>query len=561
MPSWGRLAFPTSPFSIFMDPNMHAAARDYPWAEELEKTVVTSLATSFGLDFLLFQDKHGGEVDTIHNARNGVWATEQEKQRFEKRGDYNPDPYHQHENYIETGRRDKATHLAGELHDPYRNTTLSAAQKRNLDHVISAKEIHDDAGRVLAGLDGVELANQSSNLQTTHESINKSKGQTPINDYLRDLPELIGRSETKLAKDRARLATLPRDTPEQQHNARVLEDQIRKDENKIETLKAIDPDEMRKRDEAARAPYNEQINRAYYTSSKFWKQSASASLDAGLKMGARQMLGLVLAEVWFELRGQVPALLEKLKHKFDFETFIDSVNSTLKGIWTRVQKRFTDFLIGFKDGVFAGVMASATTTLFNVFATTKVMAVKIIREVWGQLVKAIKLMIFNPEQLGFVDLCKAVTSLMSLGAATVVGTMVHAQLLPLCSFPFGGELVAFASALVTGVVTLGLNYFLLHSPVAHKLWAFIESIMPHAGVVKHFESVNAELDRYLTELSKLEFNLDAYELEAFSLTLMACNDELQRGMVLKAEVAKRNIELPFEMGNSASTRDWLASLV
>lgn len=540
---------------------MHAAARDYPWAEELEKTVVTSLATSFGLDFLLFQDKHGGEVDTIHNARNGVWATEQEKQRFEKRGDYNPDPYHQHENYIETGRRDKATHLAGELHDPYRNTTLTAAQKRNLDHVISAKEIHDDAGRVLAGLDGVELANQSSNLQTTHESINKSKGQTPINDYLRDLPELIGRSETKLAKDRARLASLPRDTPEQQHNARVLEDQIRKDENKIETLKAIDPDEMRKRDEAARAPYNEQINRAYYTSSKFWKQSASASLDAGLKMGARQMLGLVLAEVWFELRGQVPTLLEKLKHKFDFETFIDSVNSTLKGIWTRVQKRFTDFLIGFKDGVFAGVMASATTTLFNVFATTKVMAVKIIREVWGQLVKAIKLMIFNPEQLGFVDLCKAVTSLMSLGAATVVGTMVHAQLLPLCSFPFGGELVAFASALVTGVVTLGLNYFLLHSAVAHKLWAFIESIMPHAGVVKHFESVNAELDRYLTELGKLEFNLDADELEAFSLTLMACNDELQRGMLLKAEVVKRNIELPFEMGNSASTRDWLASLV
>lgn len=84
-------------------------------------------------------------------------------------------------------------------------------------------------------------------------------------------------------------------------------------------------------------------------------------------------------------------------------------------------------------------MASATTTLFNVFATTKVMAVKIIREVWGQLVKAITLMIFNPEQLGFFDLCKAVTSLMSLGAATVVGTMVHAQLLPLCSFPFGGK--------------------------------------------------------------------------------------------------------------------------
>ena len=540
---------------------MHAAARDYPWAEELEKTVVNSLTTSFGLDFLLFQDKHGGNVDTVHNARNGVWATEQEQQRYEQRGDYNPDPYHQHQNYIDTGRRDKATHQAGELHDPYRNTTLSTAQKRNLDHVISAKEIDDDAGRVLAGLSGVELANQSSNLQTTHESVNKSKGQTPINDYLNQLPTLINKSETKLVKDRARLASLPRDTPQQQHNARVLEDQIRKDENKIEALKAIDPEEMRKRDEAARAPYNEQINRTYYTSSIFWKQSASASLDAGLKMGTRQMLGLVLAEVWFELRTQVPVLLEKIKHKFDFEAFIDSVNATLKGIWERVKARFTDFLVGFKDGVFAGVMASATATLFNVFATTKVMAIKIIREVWSQLVQAVKLMIFNPEKLAFVDLCKAVTSLMSLGAATVVGTMVHAQLLPLCSFPFGGELVAFASALITGVVTLGLNYFLLHSPLALKLWAFIESIMPHAGVVKHFESVNAELDRYLTELSQLEFNLDADELLEFSLTLAACNSELQRGSVLKEEVAKRNIELPFEMGNSASSRKWLASLV
>jgi hypothetical protein len=39
---------------------MHAAARDFQWTEELEKTVVNSLVTSFGLDFLLFQDKSGG---------------------------------------------------------------------------------------------------------------------------------------------------------------------------------------------------------------------------------------------------------------------------------------------------------------------------------------------------------------------------------------------------------------------------------------------------------------------------------------------------------------------
>lgn len=35
---------------------------------QYEKVVVQALATSFGLDFLI-QDRHGGDVDTIHNVR------------------------------------------------------------------------------------------------------------------------------------------------------------------------------------------------------------------------------------------------------------------------------------------------------------------------------------------------------------------------------------------------------------------------------------------------------------------------------------------------------------
>ncbi len=540
---------------------MHTAAQDFPWAEELEKTVVNSLVTSFSLDFLLFKDKKGGEVDTTHNVRNGVWATDAEKQRYEQRGEYDSTPYHQHENYIASGQKDKTRHTAGTLHDPYRNTVLGAHEQRNLDHVISAKEIHEDAGRVLAGLSGVELANQISNLQSTHETVNKSKKQAPINEYLQKLPGLITTHETTLAKDRERLAALPRETPQQQHKAHELEDKIRKTENKITELKAVDPEAMRKRDAEARAPYEQQINHTYYTSSKFLHQTAGAAGMAGLAMGTRQMLGMVMAEVWFELREQLPALLDELKRNFSFEAFVDSITKSLKGIWERVQARFRSFLMAFKDGVFAGILGSLTTTLFNILVTTQVMAIKIIREVWGQLVKAIKLMIFNPDQLSFVELCQAVTSLLSVGAATVVGSMAYAQLLPICSFPFGAELAAFASALVTGVVTLGLNYFLLHSGVARKLWAYVESLMPHAGTIKQFQVINAELDRYLTELSQLEFNLDVEELQAFTLELQACNDEFQRSAVLQQAVEARGIELPFEMGNAASTRNWLASLV
>ena len=51
----------------------------FDWTEELHQTMVKSLATSFGLDFLLLNDRKGGDVDTIHNVRNGIYATEPER--------------------------------------------------------------------------------------------------------------------------------------------------------------------------------------------------------------------------------------------------------------------------------------------------------------------------------------------------------------------------------------------------------------------------------------------------------------------------------------------------
>ena len=43
--------------------------KEFDWVGELHQTMVKSLSTSFGLDFLLFQDKRGGNVDTVHKVR------------------------------------------------------------------------------------------------------------------------------------------------------------------------------------------------------------------------------------------------------------------------------------------------------------------------------------------------------------------------------------------------------------------------------------------------------------------------------------------------------------
>lgn len=537
---------------------------EFDWASELEKTVVNSLVTSFGLDFLLFKDKEGGDVDTIHNARNEIYATKKEKEAYENREAYGKEAkakYHSHKNYIERGRTDKNKMQNGALYDPYRETSKNRIEtgKRDLDHVISAHEVHNDPGRILAELNGIELANQDSNLQSTHRSINRSKKQKSVDQFLADVQKTIVNEKAVNQRQQQTLESMPCDTPQQKQAAKELEDKIRKKQEKIDALEAIDPEAMRKADAAARAEYENKINTTYYTSNKFLTNTAYASASAGFRMGVRQALGMVAADVWMELRSRLPKIYRNLRNNFSFSRFLSRLGHLLKAIWVRVSKKLRDFINSFKDGAIAGALSSLTTTIFNIFSTTSRNAAKIIREIFGSLVSALKILAFNPENLEFKERNQKIIKILSAGAATVVGALVYAKLAPALSFPFGGELAAFAAALVTGLVTLGLTWMLFHSPLMRKLWEFIDR-SAHVHTVHQFQEINKQLDEYLIELGRVELGLNPYELEALIDQLSNCQSESDRSSVLRAEVARRNIELPFEIGNTASTRSWLNNL-
>lgn len=100
-------------------------------------------------------------------------------------------------------------------------------------------------------------------------------------------------------------------------------------------------------------------------------------------------------------------------------------------------------LISVQQRAKPGPLSRRTTTLFNILANEAGNGYRDHSGVIGQLVKIIKLMSFNSDHLAFVDLCKVmiiVIRRISYG----VDSLAYAQLLPLCSFPFGGELAAFA---------------------------------------------------------------------------------------------------------------------
>lgn len=532
--------------------------KEFDWTLELEKTVIKSLTTSFGLDFLLFNDKLGGNVDTIHNARKGIYATKAEENRYSEKGEYNSDLYHQDPNYKARGRSDKVKHQQGILTDIYRDSALKPDEKRQLDHIISAHEIEQDAGRILAELDGVKLANQDSNFSSTLAYINTKKSDKSVEQFVASIPAEIQKKQDSLRKNKTKLASLPNNTPEEQYNRRKLEDEIRKEQSHIDALQSVDKEKMLEADKKARTAYNSQVNWNYYASSKFFKNTATEAGKAGLSMGLRQALGLVLAELWFELKEAIPNIYQNVKTNFTLENFVSHIKNTLKNIWGRIQLRFKDLLMSFKDGVMSGILGSLTTTLWNVFQTIGGNIIKLIRETWNSLVHAVKLIFFNPDELALGDLMKELTRIIGLAVATSLGTILNQYL---ATFPFGDSLAAFLSALVVGLMTLGMSYFLDHSELMQKVWNYLNNLKNrYDNVLENLKEINESLDDYLINLSKTELNLNPEELRRFADSLYNTNSELERSVLLHEEVKRRNIALPFDSGNLLSTRDWLKKL-
>ena len=539
------------------------SVKTFDWSDEISQVVTKSLVTTFGLDFLLFEDKKGGDVDTINNVRQGIWATEAEKKKYENREKYDSTAYHQHHNYIQKGRNDKQAQENGALKDNYRkDKNLSKGQNRDLDHVISAHEIHNDAGRMLAELDGVALANQDSNLSSTTSSINRTKKQHSVDKFLDNLPETINNREIELSKLNQKLEGMPQSTPQERHELQQVQDKIRKKQQSLDELKQVDSESMKKVDQKARAETEKQIN-SYYQSTKFFKASLTSAGIAGLKMGLRETLGLILAEIWFEIKAVIPSIYAKYKTvEFRVKNFLGDLKDTVLNIIERVKHRFKDVVSSFRDATITGIFASLSTTVLNIFLTTTKLWGKIIRESWLNLIKIMKMAFFNPENLSTGELTKATFKILSASIGLIIGMLIHESLAALNSLPLGSLVVDFVSALTSGIVILTLNYFIEQSEIMQNFWAYLDRIKTkYEKVLNNFKEINKELDHYILELTQLEFGLNIDEISKFTEQLTNSNSELERNILLKQEIEKQEIKLPFEMGNAESTQNWLLGLV
>ncbi|MGN9163025.1 hypothetical protein [Clostridium sulfidigenes] len=509
--------------------------------KEYEKVVVRSLITSFGLDALLIADRRGGDVDTINTVRDSSvtdYADKKNQASYENRGEYNSDSYHKHKNYMATNKKISEQKKNGNLEDAYTGNKVNQNANIDLDHTISAKEIHDDPGRVLAGLSGEDLANTDTNLNATDRSINRSKKAKSSEEFLKKLDEDSQQRREKINELKVK---------------KNLTEKEQKELNKLEKLESVDTQRLKEKDTEARKAYEKEIAYTYYTSSKFLKSTAKASLKKGTQMGLRQCLGLVLTEVWFTVKEEFPEIVSKMKNNFELPQFLKEIANTIKKAFNGIIAKYKEVISAFKDGMLAGILSSISSTLTNIFFTTAKCVGKILRESWASIVEAVKILVFNPDNLPFGEMLRAVAKIIATSVSVICGSLVQeaiSKMNPIKVPIIADVLPSFIGCMVTGIMTVSMLYFLDHSKIVQKIVDYANQLKSEFDYkLEYFREVNKKLTIYVSNLASIDYvtlEKEIVNLKNINARLQLASTIEELNFTLHQVLLERNIKLPYE---------------
>lgn len=462
----------------------------------VQKNVLSSIINPLGLGSIVAAyDKVGGNVDTIHNVRQGIYATKEEQERYDQRGDYDSYKYHSDKQFIAVNRELSAQKRDGNLDDGYRGVKFQPNAKTDLDHVVSAKEVHDDAGRVLAEMDGTSLANDKSNLTMTSSSVNRSKKDSSVDVF-------INRNEQKSEDRKHRIQQLE-DEP-------ALNDKDRKELQKLKQLEEVKVEKIQEADAKSREAMNKKINTEYYTSSKFVCNTAiTGAIESG-KMGMQQAMGLLFIDLF---EGLFTEIKDAYAHGIQSGTGADSITKAVLIRGERITKKiiadWQNIVTAFRDGAVSGFISNLATTLINIFATTGKNLVRIIREGMFSLFKAIKLLIFRPEGMSLSQAADAALKVLAAGAVSLGGITLDLYLQEtlgpvLASIPVLGAisttLITILAGGATGIAMALAMYFI------DKMDVFgVNDHERHRFICEKLITLQEDADKEITAISDAAF--------------------------------------------------------
>lgn len=411
--------------------------------DEYKEIIVNQIIQQFGLSKILKLYKDGGNVTTLNNANNNVYANKNDEVRFNKkfdRKDYESNVYGKNKfgkvelkaaglstlrfntekyrnNIIESapdimkvqninpGLKEKNKIKVSvsqnaknqinnlmyksvddnkQIRDGYNKDIAHEHKHSHVDHITSAFEIHSDKELKLYMSDQERaiLALSEENLTYTNGRANQSKGSKDLKEW----------SNSKNRNN-------PNMTNKEFYN---LNDRDLK-ELSVDSKKFIEKRKV-------------QAKRKYYM-----KETAKSGTKQGMKVGLQQMIGIFLYELQNEFSTEMKKYLENYKTYVTFKVKVQKFKELALRIKDNMLKKKKKIFIGFTDGFLKGFISNLITIIVNTFITTSKRVVKLISETFNGIVDSVKILLRSDDGSETSEIkFKAASKLL---ASTIIGAI------------------------------------------------------------------------------------------------------------------------------------------
>lgn len=423
--------------------------------QDCKTSVMDSIIKPFGLAGILFEDKIGGNVDTIHNVRNidkrynngqGIYATKENRKRYEGRPKYDYEEYHdknqnykKYKDHIEDLKKNNQPII-----DSYTNLEIRNDDIVSIQHHVSASHISNDPAVSLARANGAKIANEDSNLCYINGQLNSSIKSDSPSEYIDRMKSLKNPEARQNMLNYLNNKAEPL-TPKEEKAKSLLEQKKSIVENE---------EEVQQLENNAKKNIDRKLNTKYYTSEEFMSNLGKTSTVEGLKMGTQQAVGLLVREFALATFSEVKDVFSNRHNiKLNFQ-FLQSLKARFKRIAKSVMSKWEDVVIALGHGTISGFFSNIITVIINAFSTTGKRAVKIIRGGFYSLLGALKILMIPPDNMSREQAAHEATKLIASGLIISGGVAIEELFQKsLVSIPIIGMFSDIIATVALGIVT------------------------------------------------------------------------------------------------------------
>jgi hypothetical protein len=405
---------------------------------DCRKEVINSIVTLFGLGKIVSAyDKVGGNITSTHNFKKGIVSTLEDQSRYEEwQRILNPNENDYDYRVDSNGKIKKITPIQQDRETHH--DKLKDKWKKNQYKKMTEGEIVTD------GYSGKKLGTKTNNQIKKDNSID-GEHITSVSEIENDLKNHLfarGKNKEERLADRANLSG-------HEDNLTLIDGGMNSSKSHSDLMEWANSPISKKHAEKTANPNitnaeyyeldNQRIQEAYSKSKnhikstqlrnqvlKQGKEITSTGAIEASKMGMQQAIGLVMTEFFTALFDEILDIYKNgFSNGFEDDRFFIVLKERLKNIAQKIQSKWKEVAIAFKDGFLSGFISNLVTTAINMFVTTGKRVVRIIREGIYSLLRAVKLLTFPPENMNYAEAMHEAKKIIASGLIISLGVIAE----------------------------------------------------------------------------------------------------------------------------------------